>query len=133
MSSVPRNLSAMSYGDLSKLEQQIAALKNKQFEAAQAKIAEKGNELSAKLAKFARDLGIPPQNVPTITVAHNGNGHGAPRKGKTPRTQAAKKPSTVAVKYRDPANPTNTWTGRGMTPRWITKSGKQKEAFLIAS
>ncbi len=25
----------------------------------------------------------------------------------------------VAVKYRDPANPANTWTGRGRKPKWI--------------
>jgi DNA-binding protein H-NS len=42
----------------------------------------------------------------------------------------------VAVKYRDPNNAANTWTGRGRTPRWMvaaTKGGKaKKEDFLIA-
>jgi DNA-binding protein H-NS len=42
---------------------------------------------------------------------------------------------TVAVKYRDPKNPTNTWTGRGRMPRWMaaaTKGGKaKKDDFLI--
>ena len=42
---------------------------------------------------------------------------------------------TVAVKYRDPKNPQNTWTGRGRMPRWLTaamKGGKaKKENFLI--
>ena len=42
---------------------------------------------------------------------------------------------TVAVKYRDPKNPENTWTGRGRMPRWMvaaTKGGKaRKEDFLI--
>ena len=41
----------------------------------------------------------------------------------------------VAVKYRDPSNASNTWTGRGRMPRWMTaatKSGKaKKEDFLI--
>ena len=41
----------------------------------------------------------------------------------------------VAVKYRDPKNPENTWTGRGRTPRWLVaalKGGKaSKEDFLI--
>lgn len=41
----------------------------------------------------------------------------------------------VPVKYRDPKNPENTWTGRGRTPRWIvaaTKGGRaKKEDFLI--
>ena len=42
----------------------------------------------------------------------------------------------VAVKYRDPSNASNTWTGRGRMPRWMTaatKGGKAKqEDFLIA-
>ena len=41
----------------------------------------------------------------------------------------------VAVKYRDPKNPLNTWTGRGRMPLWLvaaTKGGKaKKEDFLI--
>jgi DNA-binding protein H-NS len=41
----------------------------------------------------------------------------------------------VAIKYRDPNNAANTWTGRGRTPRWMaaaTKGGKvKKEDFLI--
>jgi DNA-binding protein H-NS len=41
----------------------------------------------------------------------------------------------VAVKYRDPKNPANTWTGRGRMPRWLTaatKGGKaKKEDFLV--
>jgi DNA-binding protein H-NS len=41
----------------------------------------------------------------------------------------------VAVKYRDPSNSTNTWTGRGRMPLWLvaaTKGGKaKKEDFLI--
>jgi DNA-binding protein H-NS len=42
---------------------------------------------------------------------------------------------SVAVKYRDPQNPANTWTGRGRMPRWMvaaTKGGKvKKEDFLV--
>jgi DNA-binding protein H-NS len=41
---------------------------------------------------------------------------------------------SVAIKYRDPQNPENTWTGRGRMPRWMvaaTKGGKVKrEDFL---
>jgi DNA-binding protein H-NS len=42
---------------------------------------------------------------------------------------------TVAIKYRDPQNPGNTWTGRGRMPPWMTaatKGGKaKKEDFLL--
>jgi DNA-binding protein H-NS len=41
----------------------------------------------------------------------------------------------VPVKYRDPKNPENTWTGRGRMPRWLvaaTKTrGVKKDDFLI--
>jgi len=41
----------------------------------------------------------------------------------------------VPLKYRNPANPSETWTGRGLKPRWLAaalKSGKKLEHFLIA-
>jgi DNA-binding protein H-NS len=41
----------------------------------------------------------------------------------------------AAPKFQDPANPENTWTGRGRMPRWMaqaTKGGKaKKDDFLI--
>lgn len=42
--------------------------------------------------------------------------------------------SKVAIKYRDPANPKNAWTGRGMKPRWLKNyldSGREIDSFLI--
>ncbi|MBB1472844.1 MULTISPECIES: H-NS histone family protein [unclassified Luteimonas] len=42
----------------------------------------------------------------------------------------------VAPKYRNPENPAETWTGRGMKPRWLAAqlaAGKSAEEFLIAS
>jgi len=41
----------------------------------------------------------------------------------------------VAAKYRNPENPSETWAGRGLAPRWLAaqlKAGKKKEDFLIA-
>jgi DNA-binding protein H-NS len=37
-------------------------------------------------------------------------------------------------KYRNPSNPSETWTGRGKQPRWLTaqiRSGKELADFLI--
>src|SRR5215475_14595890 len=42
----------------------------------------------------------------------------------------------VAPKYRNPANPAETWAGRGLKPRWLAaalKSGKKLEHFRIAA
>ncbi len=40
----------------------------------------------------------------------------------------------VAPKYRDPANPANTWSGRGKRPRWFLaalRAGKSEKSMLI--
>ena len=44
--------------------------------------------------------------------------------------------SPVAAKYRNPENPSETWAGRGLRPRWLAaalKSGKKIEDFAIAA
>ena len=46
--------------------------------------------------------------------------------------QGAKPPVTVPPKYRGPNG--ETWTGRGLTPRWLAAliaSGMAKESYLI--
>jgi DNA-binding protein H-NS len=40
----------------------------------------------------------------------------------------------VAPKYQNPANPDETWTGRGVAPKWMQElidSGRSKDEFLI--
>ncbi|WP_414614043.1 H-NS histone family protein, partial [Stenotrophomonas muris] len=48
---------------------------------------------------------------------------------------AGRKLGKVAPKYRNPANPKETWTGRGKQPRWMAeltaKGNKKPEDFLI--
>jgi DNA-binding protein H-NS len=41
---------------------------------------------------------------------------------------------TVAPKYRNPANPAQTWSGRGKRPRWFNdalKAGKKEKDLAI--
>ena len=38
------------------------------------------------------------------------------------------KGNKIAVKYRDPKNPANTWTGRGRMPSWLNEATKGKRA-----
>ena len=57
----------------------------------------------------------------------------APRAAKTP-AKSANKGVKVAPKYRNPANPKETWTGRGKHPRWMAAliaKGKKADDFLI--
>jgi DNA-binding protein H-NS len=40
----------------------------------------------------------------------------------------------VPIKYRDPMDSSNTWTGRGVTPRWLQTlidSGRDRSEFEI--
>lgn len=40
----------------------------------------------------------------------------------------------VAVKYQNPANPANKWTGRGMKPKWLRElieQGRSLEEFSV--
>lgn len=54
---------------------------------------------------------------------------------KAPSKTAGRKLGKVAPKYRNPANPKETWTGRGKQPRWMAeltaKGNKKPEDFLI--
>jgi DNA-binding protein H-NS len=53
------------------------------------------------------------------------------RTGRKPAKSAGSK---VAPKYRNPANPSETWSGRGRQPRWLAalvQKGKEPSEFLI--
>ena len=75
------------------------------------------------------------------TVAELFGGAGAAgatgRAGRAPRKASAtkgRKLGKVAPKYRNPAKPSETWTGRGKQPRWMaaeTAKGRKVEDFLI--
>ena len=52
------------------------------------------------------------------------------------RGTAAPSTSTARVLYRDPANPENTWSGRGQPARWLSQyvaQGRQREEFRVES
>jgi DNA-binding protein H-NS len=102
------DIDKMSYGELKEMETRIARLIIQKRD-------EERAELKAKVATLARESGFDLREL-------MGGGRG--RNG-----------MTVSVKYRDPANPENTWTGRGRMPRWMAaamKGGKaKKDDFLI--
>lgn len=72
-----------------------------------------------------------------------GSSDGSPRKGvraqkkTSPRKVSTKssksiKGKKVPVKYRDQSG--NSWSGRGMTPKWLKeaeKNGRKREQFLV--
>ena len=96
----------MSFGELTALRHRIDRLIAEKRDAAR-------SELRQRMSDLANEHGI---SLDELFV----------RGGKGNRS--------LAVKYRDPKNPANTWTGRGRMPRWMvaaTKRGKRKEDFLV--
>ena len=86
----------------------------------------------SKLAQLARAEGY------TIAELFGGAAPAAAKAkdvAKKPRTTTkGRKLGAVAPKYRNPANPKETWTGRGKQPRWLaaeTSKGRNLDEFLI--
>lgn len=107
MSKIP-GLDKMSFKDLVNLQSRVA-------EAIAAKQASEKNELKRKIAEMAGQSGFDVSEL-------FGGGRGG-RKG-----------SKVAVKYRNPKNTEETWTGRGRKPNWLSAAlskGQKLESFLV--
>jgi DNA-binding protein H-NS len=85
-------------------------MKSKIEAAISAKVSERRRDLETELSKLAR---------------FGGGGGKAIKFGRG---------GPVAPKYRNSENPTETWAGRGLKPRWLAaaiKSGKKLDDFLI--
>ncbi len=82
------------------------------------KIATELNQLRQRLAQLNADVHIGPR---------------ANRKG--PEGQSKRRPyPKVLPKYRNPEQPSETWSGRGKQPRWLAaqlRSGKKIDNFRI--
>src|SRR4029078_9210570 len=100
----------MSYAELTKMQADIERMKIGKQSAERAALKE-------KLTKIATDAGFD---------LHELFSKGGKGKGK----------GSVAVKYRDPKDPGNTWTGRGRMPRWLTAATRggraKKKDFLLS-
>jgi DNA-binding protein H-NS len=103
----PRNIKKLTHSELIDLRSRVdRLLVDKQ--------AEEKNMLRQRLADMAKAEGYSLEEL-----------LGKGRKGK----------GSVPVKYRDPSNPANTWTGRGRMPRWLVAATRgrkaTKEDFLV--
>ena len=106
------NLNSMSLGELKELEMELPRV-------IRAREEEKRAAFIKRIAKEAEEEGLDPAEF-------------VPGKG------AAKKKSggVVAPKYRDPSDPSRTWSGRGRQPKWFAAhvdAGNDPEDLLIAS
>lgn len=105
------NLAAMSLKDLVRLQTDLPAVIAERARAERA-------EVRARLDVVAREAGY---SLDEILGSVKGRRGGA---GKT-----------AAVKYRNPDNPSETWSGRGRTANWLreklNKRGAKIEDFAV--
>ena len=112
---------------LVKLRKEREALEKRE----KALLAKTNDKALAKIIAIAKDAGLTAADI-------------AKALGQTPKTNktkpvAAKKRGAlagkkIAPKYRNPANPEQTWTGRGVSPAWVQalKTEGKLETALIA-
>ena len=103
----PHDLKSMSVDELLSLHEFVSAALARKMQAEKARLDERLRQLK---------LDGVPQHIEKMSRARR------------PYPQ-------VFPKYRNPAQPSETWAGRGKKPRWLTaqlKSGKQIEDFRIA-
>lgn len=89
------------------IERAENALKNKQ--------AKKRNEVIAKIKELAASIDV------HVEIHEHGK-------------KASRAISKVPIKYRHPQDPEKTWTGRGMTPKWmqaLLDEGHDRSEFKV--
>jgi DNA-binding protein H-NS len=109
------NLSSLSIDELWAFHEEVGTMLSE-------KITAEKRELEKRLAKLNRSSIS--DNV-TVKRAVLQSGERRPARRKYP---------PVLPKFQNPANPTETWAGRGKQPRWLVsqlKAGKKMNDFLI--
>jgi DNA-binding protein H-NS len=113
---------------LAKLRKDREALEKRE----KALLAKTNDKVLSKIVALAKDAGL--------TAADIAKALGAAKPNKSAKAPRAAKKSTlagkkVAPKYRNPANPEQTWTGRGVSPAWVQslKAAGTLDSALIAN
>lgn len=95
-------------------------------------------QVKAAVAKFLKSTGWSFEEL--YGMAGPGKPAAAAASSAAPAAKKARKSTKgrslgkVPPKYRNPANPKETWAGRGKQPRWLsaeTAKGRKLEEFLI--
>ena len=120
-------LNAMSMPELLKLREQIQTALARKIEREREELQAQIDQLSAlDLTGGGSRSGVRRGRPPRVSArSRRGNGKAHPLKGRS-----------VAPKYRDPENPSQTWAGRGQAPRWLTAyeaQGRKRDEFLIGA
>ena len=116
--------------------QKLVRLQTEVQKAEETKTA-KNQEIQAILKRMASEYGVKPETQTQTQTAETKSAPATQNGSHKRRARGAqKKPSTVKPLYKDPANPSNTWSGRGRAPRWLAaleNQGAKREAFRISA
>jgi len=107
----------------------ISSLNERQLTALMAKIQARLHELQLEKVSRVRDKVIAMITSEGLDYAELMEHTAFVRRKKTARKRAK-----VAPKYRNPADPSQTWSGRGRQPRWFKaalRKGKTERSLLI--
>lgn len=109
---------------LAKIQKQLVELQKKQQEI----LARSNSKVLAQIVALAKKHGLSATDIAEALKAGKG-GKDARAKPKKPKSSGGK----VAPKYRNPANPDQTWTGRGKSPLWAQelRNNNALESALI--
>jgi len=105
------NLDGMSVDEMWRLHERI-------IEVLSERLTTEKRELETRLARLRRDQRLPRSNEEQAE----------------PRIERRKLPP-VSPKYRNPEHPSETWSGRGKRPRWLTAAlaaGRAIEEFMTS-
>jgi len=92
-----------------KLEKEEQRLMLRGHDKALAQIVQIANSAGLTAAQIAQAMGVKGKAKPASKSSA----------GKTTNPKRSTAGKKVAPKYRDPAHPENTWTGRGRMPQWV--------------
>ena len=116
------------------VENQLAAIRKQRElldKKEQALKAKSHDKVLAKIVALAKDAGL---TAADITKALSSGKPAKAAKVSKASKKGALAGKKVAPKYRNPANPEQTWTGRGVSPTWVQdlKAAGTLETALIA-
>lgn len=112
-----QNLDAMSIDKMWQLHEEVIRVLS-------TRLSSEKSELEKRLAQLRRERGEMPESDP---VNRNLKKGASSQRRKYPK---------VFPKYRNPNEPSETWSGRGKKPRWLTaafKAGHTIEEFVISN
>ena len=118
---------ANTQAQIVKLMKQLEALKKKES----AVKSKKQEKTLAQIVKLAKDNAITAKDI-ELAMSSSKAKKATKAKGVGAK-KSALKGAKVAPKYRNPSNHEQTWTGRGVTPKWVADlkaEGKLDSALI---